>query len=95
VDSIPHRIEPGDLVGKEFKQGGKARRAHNPRAGQHFQRQEVIGQRQRAVMHRQAGRQHAQIKPPARKQADTGGNPQNLDDPELTVHRAPPWDCAR
>jgi hypothetical protein len=86
VDRIPDRIDPGDLVGEEFHEGGGSGHPHHPGIGKDLQGLEVLGQGQDVEMHGKAGGQRGQVEPPAREQADAAGDAEDFHDSEMLGH---------
>jgi len=75
VDTVPDGIKPGNLVGKELRNGPDRADPQHPRVGENIQHLEIFGQRYDLEMHRKAGRKNGEVKAPSGKQAQAGGEP--------------------
>src|SRR5690606_9408779 len=93
------RIEPHDLIGEEFGDGAEARNADDPWVGKNVERAKLIGQGDPVARHGEAHSKHAKVEPPARKQADAGGEANDFDGAQwrlpLVVRLFGSWCLAR
>ena len=79
VDRVPRAIDPGDLVGEEFGEGAERGGGEDPIVGEHVERGELLGQRDPAELHRDAGDERDEIQPPPGEQAGRGGEGDQFD----------------
>ena len=85
VHSIPQRIEPGDLVRKEFGNRAQTGCTHHPGIGQDGQAMQMFRRCHPAKPDGKSRREDAQIDAPTGKQTDTGRHAQDLHDAHLCL----------
>ena len=73
VDRVPGAVDPGDLVGEEFRKRARGGDADDPVGGEHVERAKLLGHGNESPLHRHARDQGDEIEPPAGQQADRRG----------------------